>query len=224
MNTRTLRSGTPPTLIVPRQRRSRALAERVVAATQRLLRHTDFNSLAMTDVARAAGTSVGSIYTRFPSKERLLCFLADRILFAEPDGAAIKLLEPLEDAPDLRAFLSGYLTGISAIFSRHRAIIGPMSTLARESSDGELRAYLTRVNDTAHFRLREAMARYSAEIRHPMPQVAIDFTLLWMGAAMRERILFAEPVSRPRRASVARFVAELVEAMHGYLTARRANP
>jgi AcrR family transcriptional regulator len=210
-----------PALIAPKQKRSREMAERVLAATMRLLRRSDFQALAMADIAREAGVSVGAIYTRFPTKERLLCFLADRALFAEPDGAAVRIMQPLQRAVSLRNFLGGYLRAIADIFTRHRAIVAPMSVLARESRDNELRAYLTKVNETAQARLRQAMLRYADEIARPDPAAAVDFAIVWMGAAMREAMLFAEPAPRSRRLDGDAFVNELADAIALYLTSNK---
>lgn len=209
-----------PTLIAPKQRRSHRMVERVSSATTRLLKTIPFSALSMADIAREADISVGSIYSRFPSKERLLCFLTEQILFAEPDSAASKLLQPLRQLADLRAFLTAYINGVAEIFERHRAILAPMSAVARESTDGELRSYLSELNAAAHARLREAMLQHRREITHPSPEKAVDVAILWMGASLREGVLFREPVSQLIR-NQDEFIAELAAAIYAYLAAER---
>ena len=70
--------------IAPRQARGRAAQERIVAATLALLAEQPFERVSVADIAARAGVAVGGVYRRFPSKERLLVYVArEAVLPAE---------------------------------------------------------------------------------------------------------------------------------------------
>jgi AcrR family transcriptional regulator len=64
----------------PTQERSRQTLAAIVRGTVGVLREKDFDDLTMADVAREAGVSVGTIYTRFSDKEALINFVISEIL------------------------------------------------------------------------------------------------------------------------------------------------
>lgn len=61
----------------PRQKRSEATLARILEAAGRLLATRDLEAVTVEDIAREAGVSVGSLYTRFKSKDDLLTHLLD---------------------------------------------------------------------------------------------------------------------------------------------------
>ena len=63
----------------PRQKRSEATLARILEAAGRLLAARDIEAVTVEDIAREAGVSVGSLYTRFRSKDELLTHLLDAI-------------------------------------------------------------------------------------------------------------------------------------------------
>jgi AcrR family transcriptional regulator len=62
----------------PRQERSRATVETILAATARVLVKKGFDGLTTNAVAEAAGVSIGSLYQYFPSKEALVAALIEQ--------------------------------------------------------------------------------------------------------------------------------------------------
>jgi AcrR family transcriptional regulator len=62
----------------PRQARSKATVDSVLAATARVLVKQGFDGLSTNAVAVAAGVSIGSLYQYFPNKESLVLALIDR--------------------------------------------------------------------------------------------------------------------------------------------------
>jgi AcrR family transcriptional regulator len=78
MNTDSRSSVNPPSGITrpaPSQDRSRKTAERFLDAAFRLLESKTFDELAVADLAREAGRSVGAFYQRFGSKDDFLVVL-----------------------------------------------------------------------------------------------------------------------------------------------------
>ena len=62
----------------PRQARSQATVDAILAATARVLVRHGFDGLTTNSVATAAGVSIGSLYQYFPNKEALVAALIDR--------------------------------------------------------------------------------------------------------------------------------------------------
>lgn len=98
----------------PQQGRSVQRRQRILDSTAALLQTTDYAALNVGEIARHAGTSVGSIYQYFPNKDAVLQALAEHYLTemqrsAEaifvPDGGALSLQSRVEQAVD---WLVGY--------------------------------------------------------------------------------------------------------------------
>lgn len=62
----------------PRQERSKATVETILAATARVLVKKGFDGLTTNAVAEQAGVSIGSLYQYFPSKEALVAALIEQ--------------------------------------------------------------------------------------------------------------------------------------------------
>src|SRR5205814_6016805 len=62
----------------PRQARSHATRDRILAALGRLLEQKPFDAITTGELTRAANCSMSSLYARFPSKEALLSTFHDR--------------------------------------------------------------------------------------------------------------------------------------------------
>ncbi len=61
-----------------KQDRSRRTLERILLATEDLLKDRDFDAITMADLAKRAGCAVGTLYGRVPNKESLLACLFER--------------------------------------------------------------------------------------------------------------------------------------------------
>lgn len=61
----------------PRQNRSKATVDTILAATARVLVKRGFDGLTTNSVAEAAGVSIGSLYQYFPNKEALVAALIE---------------------------------------------------------------------------------------------------------------------------------------------------
>ena len=77
----------------PLQARSQATLTRLLDATEKLLDEQPFDTLTVQDICRAAKSSVGAFYTRFPDKIGLLHLLHER-LCAEADATTEVAFDP----------------------------------------------------------------------------------------------------------------------------------
>ncbi len=60
------------------QRRSKATESRLLDAAESLLEQAEWDDISIAEIALAAGSSVGGVYARFPSKDALLLALHQR--------------------------------------------------------------------------------------------------------------------------------------------------
>ena len=201
----------------PQQRRSLETGRRVIAAAQKLCRRRPFEQITMSEIASESGVSIGSIYARFASKEKLLLALVDVLFRADFDAAVDGVVNPTS-GENLESFLGRYFTAVGNAFRKHRSLLRPMTLLARTSNDIELQEYLREANSAIHERLRDAIGAHRDEIEHSEPAAAIDLALLWAGAALRERFLYAEPVSALGGVDDEIYISELTMALSTYLT------
>src|SRR5947209_5706863 len=63
----------------PKQARSRQTFDRLLDATEALLREKEFAAITIAEIVQRAGASTGAFYARFPAKEALLPALYDRL-------------------------------------------------------------------------------------------------------------------------------------------------
>jgi AcrR family transcriptional regulator len=98
----------------PRQERSQATVDAILAATAHVLCSTGYDRASTNRIALAAGVSVGSLYQYFPSKEALVAELVERHIDAMTSLIQTKLAE-VQSAPVPEAVR----TIIQAMFAAH---------------------------------------------------------------------------------------------------------
>src|SRR5437773_9448223 len=107
-----------PLLRPPQQRRSRESLERALAAGIELLEEGGYEAFTITEVAKRAKVSVGSLYGRFQSKDGLFHELQARALEAiEADQDA--LLERDWSDLDADALVRAAVEAAAEVFRRH---------------------------------------------------------------------------------------------------------
>lgn len=82
----------------PRQARSQATVDAILAATARVLIRHGFDGLTTNAVADAAGVSIGSLYQYFPNKEALVAALIERHI-EEMNAAIVAELQRVAKQP-----------------------------------------------------------------------------------------------------------------------------
>jgi AcrR family transcriptional regulator len=207
------------TLRAPKQERSARVLARLLSAAKALLGERDFDAISVGDIAARAGLSVGVLYTRFPSKEHLLVHLA-RDFGAEARQDVERLLsEKVAAGLGLPELADRYFSSVAESFRVHRNVLRAITLLVRTTEHEELRAVVGEFNDLIHRRFVELVLTHRASIRHTDADAAVRFALLASSAALREVLLYGEPVSRlARPTAVAGDAARLFVS---YLTCER---
>ena len=208
-------SDTEPVIRRPLQRRSQESLERVLNAGAELLREKGYEGFTVQEVSRRANVSIGSIYARADSKERLFIAIYEREMermnleslslqdTARRDGLSgrelvVALVQELADnvlgnAATLRVFM-------------HRAVVD--RDLWRRGSAG-LR-HLSRTFESA-------LLEHRVELTHPDPELAIDIAFRFVYDTLARRISHGVKFESDRDLSDEELVRELARAAADYL-------
>ncbi len=172
-------------VVAPQQDRSKRTLARLLDATEQIIRDQGVDAVTIPAVTRAAASSVGSFYARFPDKAALLRTLHERACDQSVATAEAALdpgrWEGVPTADLLRSFI-GFAVGL---FAQRRPMM-----LAFTSALGGDRGFATRRASTAAAigrALRKLLLARKGSIRHPSPEVAVDMSLRLVTATLEQR-------------------------------------
>jgi AcrR family transcriptional regulator len=175
----------------PRQARSRATLDRLLAAAEALLAEKHFAGATVSEIVARAGSSVGAFYARFPDKEALLeCF--DERFFASARAQWDAFLAPPRwEGASLADVVSEIVLLLVRKNRANKALLRALALYYRSRPDPRFRDRAARTND---YVLAKVGARLRARpgITHPDPALAVGLGLQMVAAALREQILFDE--------------------------------
>jgi len=212
----------PQSPLPARQKRSRATAERIVAAAVELVGSKPFGDLSVAEIAAQAGVSVGGFYARFPSKDALLQYLQGTVIDGVLERARVELSPAATAELTAATIIERYIVMAVETFREHRRILQQVSLRSRTSSDPAFREQVLALNVELHDLFRARLYERLATFGHADPKPAIDIALTSVSAAMREYVLFNE--LRPQFESVddARLIRELTDLFCAYLRIERS--
>ncbi len=107
----------------PRQGRSLASFERMLEATKSLMLERGGEEFTLQDVSERGNVSIGSIYLRFESKDRLLHAVIAKELEAIIAGERALIDSVLADSTDLARFLDLYIDRYSTFLANHAPLL-----------------------------------------------------------------------------------------------------
>lgn len=192
----------------PQQARSQQTLERLIDAAEHLVEEKGIEAVTVAAVAKQAGSSVGSFYSRFKDKDALLRVMFER--FGEQALAtaeAVLVAErwqgiPLGEGLELMAHFMLRILG-----ERQQLIVG---LLTRAASDPELRGFGQRLHALLTERL-SALITARATPAHPDPPVAVAMAIWMVLSLMESRALFGrEGLPQLTDAEMAREMARMV--------------
>lgn len=190
--------------------------ERFVEAAIGLLDTRLWDEIGVSELAAAAGSSVGSFYARFGDKQALLDLLDERYADELTSWLAQHVQEVrarrLPLAERVRVFISD-----SVVFHRrYRGLLRTLITHTRAHQAARFTERTLRMNAQLPS-LLESFSECRAEIAHPNPERAVFDAFSFTYAAMRERILFPESMPEPFERSDNELVESLTHNFLAYL-------
>jgi AcrR family transcriptional regulator len=203
------------TIHAPRQARSAASLDRLLAAAEEVLRERSFDEAGLAEIARRAGATVGTFYARFPGKEALLRHLEERLYAGVAALVGAKADALAAGERPLPALVRELLLATIGFYREHRGALRALTLRSR--SDPELRARMDETNRRSLAALAPAFAPHAARIGHPDPGEAVPFAVLMAGHTLREAILFREPWLEDAGWTDEKLAGELARAVLAYL-------
>lgn len=207
---------------LPQQRRSEETLRTVLATTERLLARKHFEDISIHEILEESGVSIGSFYARFHSKEDVLPHLYQRY----SDDLRARLADTM--APDrwaeapLAARIRGLIREAVRAYRERRGLLRAVSLLARSRPKAVAKSALEE-RDGQYRAAAALLLGRRAEIRHPDAERAVQVGILFVLAACRDKILFAEaPHPASVRVDDEQLADELARALHAYLTTKPA--
>jgi AcrR family transcriptional regulator len=171
----------------PRQARSAQTLERILEAAEELIAERGLEGTTVVEIARRAGSSVGSFYARFPDKEALLLSVLERF-YEQSVATAKQVLDPerwqgvtLQDA--LRpAFLF-----LLHVFRERRGLITTFTL--RAAREGDVAALGERLGQIVAAQVYELLQVRREQVSHPDPREAVRFATWMVLSALEARAL-----------------------------------
>lgn len=202
----------------PQQARSKATLDRLLSATEELLKHKAFSEITVADIVESAAASTGAFYKRFTSKAELLPYLIEKRQARHLEEIKAFVADPAWQGIGLVDRVNTFTKILADSYTENR---GPIRALvSRQYSDRtelppeEVRKARVIVDLVAGWLLE-----CRAEIQHPSPDDAIKVGMFMVVTTLQSGLLF-KPVSK--RFSDKLLVTEVTNALLAYLGAGKA--
>jgi len=177
---------------LPRQARSRATFEAILAAARTLLETGGANAVTVQAVLETAGVGAGSFYQRFDGRDSLLRYLHDRF-WAEAEEDWRGFLEPgAWRGATAAAVIGPFLRILVRWVSAHAGFLRAMLTHAVGTPDYAVLVRSAELENTLADLLIEVLGTHP-DIRHSEPGTAIRVATLQAMATLRSRLIFLLP-------------------------------
>jgi len=197
----------------PKQERSRLTLHRLLSATEALLEHGGLEAATVPAIAEAAGLSVGVVYRRFPDKDMLLREVYMRFFettFAQ-NRVQLQIVKDVSIENLSRALIRGMAEG----YRRRRGLLRALIRYARTHPDAEFRRRAEEINRGTMNAVGALLLSHREKIKHPNPEMAIEFGLFAVISILQNAVLEEESVRGLRIPQ--RLDEELVRLFFRYL-------
>lgn len=181
----------------PRQGRALATLEKILTAAEVLLEERLFEQVTIAQIARRAGVSVGTIYTRFPDKDSLLPALFERHnQVVEPQVS--RLIEELLATGTLRARVELLVRFAVRYHRKKRGLLRALTMFTRAHPEA-IPPELFRERATLYQQVGKALLGDGREVRHRDPKAAVGQAMVVLNSTTREQLLFGDvsPLGSP---------------------------
>ena len=181
---------TPLTWVhAPQQARSQRTMENILDAAERILLERGLDAVTVPEVVKAAGSSVGAFYTRFPDKRALLETVHQRACersLAQADA----LLDPARWAgSSVRDLVRAGVTLAVEVFGSRRNIMNAFAEAF--AGDAGFAGRRARTALAISARLADLVLSRKGDIAHPNPRRAVEMGLRVVTATLEQRNAYA---------------------------------
>jgi len=203
-----------PLIRPPLQRRSQQSLERVLNAGFEVLRERGFDGFTLHEVSDRAGVSIGSIYSRVPSREALIMAIYERVMSWTDDREAV-----VRDAEDLerpvREWIEAIVTDIAAGVLGHADVMRVFMRQAPLHPE-ILERGAVKSKETGEIFTRALLQRRK-EFAHPDPALAVDMAWRIVYNELARWITHGPTFESSRKLNEKTMIRELARAVADYL-------
>ncbi|MCA9620818.1 MAG: TetR/AcrR family transcriptional regulator [Myxococcales bacterium] len=199
----------------PLQARSQKTMERLLDAAEALIAEGGIEQVTVAEVARRAGSSVGSFYARFSDKEALVRTVLERF-GSQALATAAAVLEPsrwhgvaVEDA------LLAMMRFMLQIVRERRSLI--VASLVRAAHDDEVYALGQALQEHIATHLHGLLLDRGHQVTHPEPEKAIGVAVWMVLSAMETHALHQPRPDDPKALDDAELAAEMTRMVIRYV-------
>lgn len=208
-------SESPASVRPPQQQRSRASFERVLQAARELLEEEGYPSFTLARVSARAGVSIGSIYTRVPSKDALFHEVHARVM--QEINADYEEIAAAEESSDLatRELIGETIRVFARPFRTHTDFLRVV--MHRGAADEHVATFGSKVSSEQADHFRAVVLSRRDEIAHPDPELAADVAYRMVYCTLARQVMYGPTFESRRPIEWDRLVAEVGEACAAYL-------
>ena len=199
----------------PRQARSQDTLDRILDAAEALVAEKGFADATVAEIARRAGSSVGSFYNRFHDKDGLLYALYERY-YEQATATADAALDPARwEGAGIAEILRAVTRFLVQVYRERAGLI--RAFVQRNHSDAEFQARQVRLSHHVNEKLSALLLARAGEIRHPDAARAAAFGLTITVSTIENVVLFGEMRSNVLALDDDELATELTRAYLAYL-------
>ena len=199
----------------PRQRRSRATVDAIVAAAARVFSEQGYAGGSTNRIAETAGVAIGSLYEYFPNKAAILVAVAERHVERMMADIDELLAAAQSEGPSLERWIRRFVAAMLEVHERdprlHHAVF------SEAPHPPELHACVLQMEERLAHRV-ESLLRETRGVRLTDPDTAAHL-VVQTTEALTHRFAHEGIHDLPRE----RFLDEVVALLLGYLTGSLAG-
>lgn len=172
-----------------RQKRSLETVERLLDAAEEILAEKGYEAATVPAIAAKAGLSVGVVYRRFPDKDAMIRAAWGRF-FARSLERSQRWLKRCGPPPrDLEGSVRWLVANLLSSYRENRRILRALTMYTRTHPDPMFRKEAELMNEESLRLTGNLLLPHRDRIRHPDPEKAIRYGLIFVSLAVREIIL-----------------------------------
>jgi AcrR family transcriptional regulator len=181
----------PPGVRLPRQPRSQASFERMIAAAHDLIWESGLEAATVQGILQRSGVGSGTFYARFDGRDALLAYLAIRFWSDAEEGWAAVLLPHRWTAAGPKEIVTQF-TRMAVVWTQaHGALLRAFLVHAMTHAEADLLDQTMELDNTVADHLTRLLLPRAKEFTHPDTEGAVRLATLQVFAALRSRIIFA---------------------------------
>ena len=199
------------------QDRGRRTVDRLLDAAEHVLANDGLEAATVPAIAKAADLAVGTVYKRFPDKDALMRAVYVRFFARNTEKAAAALAPDQWKDYSAHSLVATLIPGLIQAYRKDRTLYRALGQFAQTHTDAKFRAQAEQMLIDTVRPIGALLLTRRSELRHPEPDVAVEFVLHLLLAAARAFVVSDLPRGGAPTADPVRLAAELRQITLQYL-------